>query len=149
MRVLKYKVIFYTYDHRLSEVKRWMKKGFSAWNNPMINAHLRKHGCQTLQFVETLVGIIIFLLFLLFIVYCFFILHYIHFHFKKIHTWFIDELFLPSQKCIQMNQNSQFLHLLRSTRVYLSNKYFNTSISKNLSIKIFRERTTIWQSILT
>ena len=59
VRVLKYKVIFYTYDHRLSEVKRWMKKGFSAWNNPMINAHLRKHGCQTLQFVETLVGIII------------------------------------------------------------------------------------------
>ncbi|KAL5260979.1 hypothetical protein ACHWQZ_G006876 [Mnemiopsis leidyi] len=54
VRVLKYKVIFYTYDHNLSEVKKWMEKGFNAWNNPQINAHLRKHGCPTLQFVETL-----------------------------------------------------------------------------------------------
>ena len=62
VKVLKYKVIFYTYDHKLLEVKKWMKKGFNAWTNPDISAHLRKHGCPTLQFVETSVSIQIYLL---------------------------------------------------------------------------------------
>jgi len=53
VRVYKYKVDFYTMDHPLSEVKKWMKKGFNAWSNPRIDAYLRKHNCPTLKFEET------------------------------------------------------------------------------------------------
>lgn len=53
VKVVKYKVIFYTMDHELPEVKEWMEKGFDAWTNPEINDHLRNHGCPTLKFVQT------------------------------------------------------------------------------------------------
>ena len=56
VRVYKYKVDFYTMDHPLSEVKKWMKKGFNAWSNPRIDAYLRKHNCPTLKFEETTVS---------------------------------------------------------------------------------------------
>lgn len=53
VRVMKYKVEFYTMDHPLSEVRKWMRKGFNAWSNPRIDAYLTKYGCPTLEFVET------------------------------------------------------------------------------------------------
>ncbi|KAL5262383.1 hypothetical protein ACHWQZ_G007937 [Mnemiopsis leidyi] len=53
VRVMRYKVIFYTMDHPLSEVRKWMKKGFNAWSNPKIDNYLRRWGCPTLEFVET------------------------------------------------------------------------------------------------
>ena len=55
VRVMRYKVIFYTMDHPLSEVRKWMKKGFNAWSNPKIDNYLRRWGCPTLEFVETTV----------------------------------------------------------------------------------------------
>jgi hypothetical protein len=58
VRVLKYKVTYYTMDHPVSEVRRWMRKGFEAWSNPRIDAYLRKYGCPTLDFVETTVRIL-------------------------------------------------------------------------------------------
>ena len=55
---MKYKVEFYTMDHPLSEVRKWMRKGFNAWSNPRIDAYLTKYGCPTLEFVETTVRIL-------------------------------------------------------------------------------------------